>query len=310
VRLFGRRSRGPEVPDWAAPIFDADEYEHFLAVVSADLGRRGADFELGADGEITFGDDVHAYLTNLGQVCRQKPREEWPDAVAEHFDAVAESGSLPSPDDLTGDDARARLRARLTSGDYGVESPPIVDRPLAPGLAVALALDFPTTIGFARPEDVTRWGVPEDELFDIAIAAVRELDEPPDIDRLETSSGDSDLFAISGNSFYTTSGIFHLDEWVGPLPEHGALFGVPHRHVLLAHPITGIGVLDVFPTLATMTAGMFQEGPGSISPELYWLNADGRIVHIPQVKTQDGVSVMPPEEFVALLNVLAEEDAG
>jgi len=53
--------------------------------------------------------------------------------------------------------------------------------------------------------------------------------------------------------------------------------------------------------------GMFVEGPGSITDQLYWYNR-GEWTHIPSEVKDDSMSVSPPDNFVEMMNNLAEHD--
>lgn len=47
---------------------------------------------------------------------------------------------------------------------------------------------------------------------------------------------------------------------------------------------------------------MCHEGPGSISPDLYWLRRDGSWLHLPMEATAEVIRFTPPEELVAALD--------
>ena len=59
-------------------------------------------------------------------------------------------------------------------------------------------------------------------------------------------------------------------------------------------------------------ANMFADGPGSISPDLYWLPPDDGdddeerdlLVRLPCERTDDALRFMPPPAFVELLSSL------
>ncbi len=58
-------------------------------------------------------------------------------------------------------------------------------------------------------------------------------------------------------------------------------------------------------TLAPLIQGLFRDGPGSISSELYWWR-DGALVHLPIAPNRKGFDISPPDAFIALLNGLEE----
>ena len=67
------------VPAWAAP-FAPEEWAWFVAILAEDLDRRGIthriDMDTGCVHASTTGPNVLG-LSNLLQLCRSRPREEW-----------------------------------------------------------------------------------------------------------------------------------------------------------------------------------------------------------------------------------------
>jgi hypothetical protein len=50
---------------------------------------------------------------------------------------------------------------------------------------------------------------------------------------------------------------------------------------------------------------MFEQGPGSISPDLYWWR-EGSVTLLPSQFDGSNIQFMPPDEFVQALNALPE----
>jgi hypothetical protein len=67
-------------------------------------------------------------------------------------------------------------------------------------------------------------------------------------------------------------------------------------------------VVTVVDMLGVIAMGMEREGPGSISPRLYWYEA-GRYIDLPFTFTNKAFQFSPPDEFVAMLNRLADSSA-
>ncbi len=81
---------------------------------------------------------------------------------------------------------------------------------------------------------------------------------------------------------------------------HGAIVSVPHRHALLFHVIRDGKVVDAVNWLVPLAAAMYREGPGSISPALYWWHA-GALSLLPTRFDGRQIDVAPPPEFRQLL---------
>jgi hypothetical protein len=79
---------------------------------------------------------------------------------------------------------------------------------------------------------------------------------------------------------------------------------VPTRHLVVAFPIADLRVLKLVPAMLNSNRTIYEQGPGSISPELYWW-FQGKFVHIPTGERDGKPTVTPPDAFVQLLNSLA-----
>jgi hypothetical protein len=305
MRMFKRRR--PDPPQWAA-FFDADEWEAFVPLVREDAERRGwvprpeegTVAEGGADG-LVMG------LGNLAQICHTAPRDAWPDIVRHHFTTLAEGGG----DIFTGpEQARAAMKLRLFHREW-VAGPGWhgLERPLAGGdLRLILAYDLPTTVKLPSREDVLEWG-DEDELFELALEQTRA--EPGlELSRHELANqGDAEptpIWTLAGDSFFTATHILWADDFDPPPSEHGTLVAVPHRHVVLAHPIRDTSVIAAVPHLLQLGHRMWVQGPGSISPSVYWLR-DGVHERLEAwVNDDGGTTFAPSDEFTDMLNRLEQ----
>jgi hypothetical protein len=62
-----------------------------------------------------------------------------------------------------------------------------------------------------------------------------------------------------------------------------------------------VGVVESINQVIAITAGAFRDGPGSVSPRVYWYR-HRRWREIPYDLTERGLEVAPPDELVDLLN--------
>ena len=83
---------------------------------------------------------------------------------------------------------------------------------------------------------------------------------------------------------------------------------MPNRHLAVLLAIEGLGVMEAVAALVPVVAKRYEEGPGSISPHLYWVREGEPLLRIPVAVGENGPQVFPPDEFVELLNRLAEDD--
>lgn len=300
-RFFGSRD---DVPDWAK-FFAPEDYRAFLEALSLELDRRGVRFELG-DGTVHVappgGEESDYGLLNLAQTCHATARAEWTATIREHFDnAFRSSRDAQEIDSKAGalDNVREWLKVRLYHTDYlsQMGDSGLVHRRPADGLIETLVYDLPGSVRTVPPDHVRGWGLSEDELFRLGLANVR-LERPgPLLQSFDVGKG-AVIRALVGDSFFTASHILFLEEHLGGTPEFGALVAVPHRHAALFYPITDMGVMAAVNSMIPIAFGMYQEGPGSLSPGIYWWRP-GRLRLLPTKVTAQSITFSPPDDFVA-----------
>lgn len=287
------------VPSWAT-FFDGDEYEEFMQVVADDLARRGeVTIEDGvAELEIDGGGQHRLGLQNLAQLCNQVEREGWQELVREHFDRVIVSTHTHDLDAIGRDYdqvksiVKVRLYARESLGDLTEST---IHRDMGEDLVSVLVYDLPDAVATVPTEAPSHWPVQLDAVFELALANVLAQDE------VETEVLDFDdgtkFTVMSGESFFITSHLLVLEKYLEPATTMGALVAVPDRHTLLFASIVDLSVVDTLHAMAVFAHRRHAEGPGSLSPSLYWWR-DGTLLALPTEIDEDGVRFFPPNEFV------------
>ncbi|MGW7087143.1 immunity 49 family protein [Streptomyces sp. NPDC054871] len=246
-------------------------------------------------------------LHNLAQMCRQAPEERWPELVEAHF-ARLEEGSQggESPAELLrGVHARLLPTDSLTPEIAGAMS---YARVVAEGLVFAYALDMPTSVRILTDSDVERAGI--EELGQAAYANLMRV--PVEHDEVPLEGG-ALLHSLYGESPFIASKALFLSEAVRqvtgePLPDAGALFVVPTRHLLAYHPIVDGSVVDAVNGLAAYGLGAHEDGPGELSPRVYWWH-QGRLTSITVIDHDTrSFSLQPPPELLARMKGLVRLD--
>lgn len=287
------------VPGWAT-FFDGEEYEEFMEVVADDLARRGdVTIEDGvAELEIDGGGQHRLGLQNLAQLCNQVERDQWQDLVREHFDRVIVSThthdleAIGRDYDQVKSIVKVRLYARESLGELTEST---IHRDMGEDLVSVLVYDLPDAVATVPTEAPTHWPASLDEVFELALANVLAQDE------VETEVLDLDdgtrFTVMVGESFFVTSHLLVLEKYLDPLSPMGALVSVPNRHTLLFAPILDLTVVDTLHAMAILAHRRHAEGPGSLSPLLYWWR-DGTLLALPTEIDDDGVRFFPPADFV------------
>jgi len=246
-------------------------------------------------------------LQNLAQMCHLGDKAERAAIVEGHFgmieriqsdraDLARRIGHLDSVKDL--------LAVRIWPKSYlDAVSGQCIHREDLEGTITVLVFDLPTSIRPVSPKEANVWGKRTEELLQIGLDNVLRTCRP-EIDRHDLGDGVG-LVSMTGESHFVATHVLMLEHHSDCLGTYGALIGIPHRHAVLCHPIEDFQSVKAIQTFAIMIQGMEHEGPGSISPRLYWYR-DGEFTDIPVEQTEQGLIVRPPDKFVGLLNELAE----
>jgi hypothetical protein len=231
-------------------------------------------------------------LVPLAQICNLANEEEWPEAVRHVLGAAERHEADGIPTDL--ETLRPLLKVRLYSPEL-LGAAPTVKVPLAAGLVICVSVDLPESVQTLPRELARSLGLSSEELFDLGIANVQATVRAERTDRELRNGGR--IISLAGDDFFTTSLALALDDYAGPEPLHGYLVIVPNRHEVMAVPLESGRSLGVLPALVTLARDMFQKGPGSLSPYVYWVRRR-RWAEVQIEESAQGVGVIGPEPFV------------
>ncbi|GLW65010.1 hypothetical protein Arub01_32540 [Actinomadura rubrobrunea] len=249
---------------------------------------------------------LHVSMRNLRQLARLVPRDDWPALVSDHVTTIVTA--VEEPLDLSDFDlAQHLLRTRIypAEADNGV----LAARPFAPGLIEVVVVDTPTTVRTVTTEEMHGWPVSGDALFMLGRSNVRG-DGPLQVD--EDELGGVRVVVLHGWTFYAATHLAWLEEYL-PIGPYGALVVAPNRSQIVAHPLLPSGSCPRARYRAAVTAARelqaharraYEEGPGSLSPHLYWWRM-GELTLL-DVRYQ-GDAVVLPDEFTSVLTKLAAE---
>jgi hypothetical protein len=247
--------------------------------------------------------ELNSYgLQNLAQMVASEPTAEWPQLVADHFENMLTVVRPPQ----SAEDALPTLRVRLWPADYVQSAHEAIFKQLAPELVLALVIDLPKSVMSATRGHLAAWGFSEDMAWSAAEANSKM--ESYEVLRQATLDGSELLFLI-GENLYVTSNVLWLNERIDLIDENGALVGIPTRHLLVVLPIRDIGAVKALAGMLSSNRAIYEDGPGSISPELFWWRR-GRLTLLPTDASVQPAQFRPPADFVDMLNRLAAGGAG
>lgn len=246
-------------------------------------------------------------LYNLAQKCRQAPEERWPELVEGHFAALAEGsqGGESAAELLRGAHARLLPTDSLTPEIAGAMR---YARVVAEGLVFAYALDTPTSVRMLTDSDVERAGI--EELGQAAYANLMSV--PVEHDEVHIG-GRALLHSLYGDSPFVASKALFLSEAARQvtgesLPDAGALVVVPNRNLLAYHPIADGSVVDAVNGLASYALGAHEDGPGGLSPRVYWWHR-GSLTSLTVIDHDTrSFSLQPPPELLDRMKGLVRLD--
>ncbi|MEU2271125.1 immunity 49 family protein [Streptomyces olindensis] len=181
-------------------------------------------------------------------------------------------------------------------------------RVVADGLVLAYALDGPTSVRILTDRDVEHAG-----LQALGEAARTNLMRVPVRHEEVGVEGQARLHSVYGDSPFVAGKALFLAEvaWkvVGEqLPDAGALVVVPTRHHLVYHPITDGSVVDAVNSLAAYALGAYEDGPGALSPQVYWWHR-GSLTSLTVIDHDTlTFSVRPPSDLLGLMRGLVRLD--
>lgn len=298
-RLFGPNDPPPV---WAA-FFKPAEWAEFASLVETDLSGRNVDFRLDSDEGVAYVDEgtseeQHLGLGNLSQLIHISPRRDWKNVVRNHFDQLFRSkAEMNEASDKLSDfeSIGETLKVRIYPADMPNREV-MAFREIANGIIAALVIDLPETVMSVPRERPEEWGLPLDSLFERGLANVRNQDEVR-VSEMPAHDG-ATVTLLTGDSFFTATHALLLEDHLPkPPPELGALVAVPNRHAVIFHSIVDHRTFGALSSILQAAHGMCEQGPGSISPNVYWWH-DGKLTHLPAPITDNTIDFDPPEEFI------------
>ncbi len=244
-------------------------------------------------------------LRNLAQLCAQAPVEQWQSLVEAHFDSLLEYLISKEALQLGGALAqlRTQLRARIYSEEISNRVPDLVYRPGPEGTIEVLVLDMPTSMRTVARSEVERWGVDVATLLDIGRQNLR-LYHAVERQPISIQPGVRvDIYA--SDPFYTASFVLLPEVWLAEPNMHGALIALPRRDTLIVHNIQDLGAMDAMEAMLRAAVDLYAEGPGSISPYVYWYH-DATFTKLPYTLEGNTLKLSLPESFTELIDALEQ----
>ncbi len=243
-------------------------------------------------------------LLQLAQHCHLRSPDRWRQLIVDHLRTMT-----AHLHDIVESFSMFDLRVRLVpdTPDDAATLRALGGRPFAEGIVQVLAIDVADAIRCVPGTEVTELGWDLDEAWLSALAQTEMFEAPEEIHTIDI--GGVDIIHVFGERSFTAGMIGVVDRLVAEIAHigaTGAIVSMPLRHSMLVHPVDGDEVRMAIAGMIPITRQLFKQGPGSVSPHLYWWR-DGRLQWIPTFfdGTIDGVEFYPSDELADVITDLA-----
>ena len=271
--------------------------------VSSGVAVEVAEGTAGIDTILLAADGTQYPLYNIITRALALPRDsaEYHEAIDGHVKGLVAAIGNPVHSSLSEAEFEAVVRVRLAHESIRQMLPLSYARPFAGDLIVALCLDTPTTVEYVSDE--TLEGRDVERLYQVGLA--NALAEPL-LGVQEVAPG---VVVLEGESFFTASKAVDFEQLLGsvlPASPYGVVFGVPHRHLIVAHVLSGPESITAIGSVAQLTAMQAGEGApgGPLSAHLYYWH-DGDVEVAGGASAEGAIEIRPSERFMAVLNAIA-----
>jgi len=255
------------------PSITTIQHEQLLSIVLDHLGRDQAEVLEGGWAVRDRRGGVYG-LVNLAQELSGIPEVEWPVRVGERL-AMLGAISPEFPPDY--EQAGPALRVRLSPD--GSDPGWAAHRRICDGLDEVLMMRNDVGCITVSPSQIDSWGVSADRAFKDARQQTI-WDEPRE--RRILARGDSRLVWVRAN-FFASSVLLSLDHLLSRKNQFGAVAMAPCRDALIYTEVNDESITASVAGMIEIGSQWYVDGPGSISPEVFWYERDGKISRL--VKT-------------------------
>ncbi len=277
-----------------------DDWLAFHCEVYDAVAEAGLDVARIDPGVVRLRDGHSLALLQLAQHCHTRPRDAWADLIADHLrtmtthlERIAEPYSMF--------DLRIRLVPDAPADSGTLRH--LGARPFADGIVQVLAVDVEGAVRCVPTGEIAANGWDVDEAWASALVQTELLESPDEIHVIDI--GGADMIHAFAERPFMASMVGVIDDLIGEyahIGEHGAVVSLPLRHSVLIHPIDDATIRTAIAGMIPITRQLFKQGPGSVSPHLYWWRG-GALEWIPTFfdGTLSGVEFYPSPELAELV---------
>lgn len=298
-----------QVPGWAS-FFSKSEYQIFNKEINRYFNGLRLDYSI-KKGVVNINKNELGFnklgLTNVAQVCKLDDQKLYKEIIKEHFDSIMRTHKFEKEIDKIVNDfesVRKYLGVRLYDNEYvsQIGKELVIGKEFAGDIFAMIVFDFPDSVISIKPEQIEPWNKSVDELYEIGKENIREK-YPINIS--QEDFGEFSIMFVSAEHFFTPNIVLDIENQSKLIGSHGSIIGLPHRHSVLIYPIENLEVIKVINGLIPTVYGMNQEGPGSLSNNIFWY-FNNTYTQLPYNLDNNKLQFIPPDNFIEMLNKLKE----
>jgi hypothetical protein len=303
--FFKKKTDKINVPEWAT-FFDEKEYSLFIKEIDNYFKNLNIQYEI-EDGQVQVSENEfgfsHLGLMNVAQVCKQEGKKYYKEIISEHFNSLIRANKFDKEFEKIADnfeEVKKYIGVRLYDNEYvaHIGKELTIGKDFAGDIYSMIVFDFPDSVLSIKPEQTTAWDKTTEELFEIGVSNIKS-NYPLTINKEDL--GEFSIWFIQGEHFFTPNIVFDLENRKELIGSKGSLVGLPHRHAAIIYPIENLEVVNAINGIIPIIYGMNQEGPGSLSNNLFWYK-DKTFTQLPYKIDEGKLDFFPPNNFVELLN--------
>ncbi|MDQ3052289.1 MAG: hypothetical protein M3R66_00195 [Actinomycetota bacterium] len=247
---------------------------------------------------------IDVSLDRLAGEIHQLPAARWPAGVARYLadQQPQDEKTFRKPASCDIGRVRTLLRPRLLRRDDLPEGATPLEANVGADLVGVLEVMEPQSSRLVVARDLTAWGVPADELWNIALENLRHEDHQ--------FSRQGLVSLVTGSGSYVASQALRLNELTPDPAPHGFLVALPNPALVLFLPLIGADWVMVLRELpGTVKKKLYGSEHGKLSEHVYWW-MDGRFEQVGMSFVDNKMTIAGSERFCALTNRLLREAAG
>lgn len=225
-------------------------------------------------------------LHNIVASANQLPAEEREQGVRDWVRRISEFTRA----DLNPDQARARLRLRLSHQHGVVHQPPTVSRSITEGLLAMVMVHNHLGAETIGPDQLEAWQITRDDALEIAL---RNTLADEVFEEVVLGKDGLVLRWVRG-SFWASTLLLGLPDLFSPDNRYGAIAMVPTRDSLLWFEPRDCRVVETVSEMMNIGGQWYVDGPGPVSPDLYWVRPDSRIERLTRIEGRRYQSAWTP----------------